>query len=324
MKENFFSDILLYWNKLSLQQKKNALQDFEIMNSILDDRQAREVVISKIDNENVLGQYRHEEPSLLYVNKELMGYVSGGQFADTVRHEGFHALMHDFADGRANLTVIGDISKQKVVEGKVTDSVASAMLPESFVLGCHVLQAISYEERLVRRQTALYVLYNLLNMCENIEDTLVVFKDYKALFLDLCDYNKIIAKCDLNALEKFNQIKTKVETYFNEKALATVLDETLQTIEVATKDKNEVCKIKVNEGSLISFYKTKLQSSKDVVKTKFLSEQQIGFLTDFFDYNLNTFVEIQNMNFRNPKRDLALEQFKKDFQTAALSFDLEK
>lgn len=329
MKENLFSKTLLYWKKLSFEQKKKALQDFEILNSILDNREAREVVLSRLSNNSALGEYNHKDPSFLYINKEYFADVSGAQLMDATRHEGYHALMHDFTEGRANFTIIGNISKQKVIEGKTTDLVANATtLANSFVSSCHILNVIGFEERLVRRQTALYFLYNFLNMCENVEDLTFVFSDYKGLFLDFYDYNKIVAKCGTDTLEEYARIRNKVEKSFCEGSLISVIDDALQTVEIESSDKNAKPSImKVRESALISFYKIKLQKSsndKDVVKTNLLTDDQISFLTNYFDTNLKGFVEIQKLGILDPNRDKAEKQFRDNFKSAALTFDLKR
>lgn len=175
MKQTIFTDILTRWKGLSQKEKLALLQKFEEVNAKFEKREEREVIIDKKLPSSIRAEYRFKEPTFLFLNSDFHQY-SPAEGMDSVFHEGFHALVDDFFHDKANLRTFTPIDKDRfMLEYALRDIIYERLKHE----GALALFAYKYyEESLVRFETCLYFIYNLLRTCENLNDCTNMFIVY--------------------------------------------------------------------------------------------------------------------------------------------------
>ena len=192
MKENLFSETLLNWQRFSREDKIKHLQMLENMNSKLQNRRAREVVardfseipaIAEFVNMGggPIGMYDILMPDYLYVNSQQLDSIKNRpiDFIDTIHHEGYHGLIHDFTKGH-DLPTISEVSRESLIRHRIAQNIFYA---SDFIKLDMYIQ--NEEERVVVRETALNIIANLFDICENETDCLRLIDSYLQIFCNL-------------------------------------------------------------------------------------------------------------------------------------------
>lgn len=195
MKESLILEIVQAWKKLSKAEKIKILQDFESLNAKLQNREERELILTKFDNKNKSAFYKFDEPSYLFISeapRESMSALSD------VYHEGFHALVDDFFNDKADLTTLSPIDKDRFFEERKYLKLIFHRAKQEGL--CTLFSLKYYEEQLVRKETCLYFIYNLLQTCENMKDLQMLFTVYHDKVLgDYYMYGKCVKQVECNA-----------------------------------------------------------------------------------------------------------------------------
>ena len=135
MKKSLFYNIIQEWNGLSLKEKLTYLQKFEELNADFEGRKAREIILKQIERVDADAEYRFNEP--YFNNKTDLRTFS---YVDIER----------LLDERRKIDLIYN---RAVYERALT-----------------LFSLAYYEEKLVRKETCLYFIYNLLQCYENMAD----------------------------------------------------------------------------------------------------------------------------------------------------------
>ena len=174
MKKNTLLDIIEYWYDLSEQEKVDLLQRFEEENSKFQNRKARELVVDK-EMKKISGAFKYSQPNQIFI--QPTSHHNGTYFANTIIHEGYHAYVFDHMRDLCDLTFYGKINKR------------SFYLEEEHLRGIQELcskikdgKKLNYfyntEEQIVRKETALHMIYNLLKNCESKKDIIKIIPYY--------------------------------------------------------------------------------------------------------------------------------------------------
>ncbi len=157
MKKNAAIDILLNWKKLTMNQKIQRLQDFEHMISRIQGRKPR-----KIQTEDKMGEFKNmdseREASAYYSRNDInniyffkLGSDPAIESLKLLVHEGFHAYIDDFVNGRVpTLRLYSKLDKERfMIEEENLPAIAKKfkdkhMLPlfDSF----HIEETLNYLE----------------------------------------------------------------------------------------------------------------------------------------------------------------------------------
>ena len=107
MKKTAFTDILLKWDKMSTTEKMRRLQDLENMIARMQGRPAR-IVTNKKDKDilDEIGNGRDPEACYSRDGKKIYFFdlkISGIGAIKNLIHEGFHAYVNDFINGKVKV-----------------------------------------------------------------------------------------------------------------------------------------------------------------------------------------------------------------------------
>ncbi|MBQ8430819.1 MAG: hypothetical protein IJX26_02600, partial [Clostridia bacterium] len=213
MKDTLFSETIRYWSIMSKEEKKQRLQLLENVNSKIQGRKTRGLEFSCLDG-NTGGMFDPQKPDYLFINENTVNNLPSYIGMDIVYHEGKHSLIYDYlngnrsfshhnSNGKINLSVLGNASKESLVSH---DIILDFDLSKEIICE-EYLSVISSEENLVREETELYLLSNLLDICENEKDCNELFKLYLYPFLMKIKYRKFVVKN--------KEIREKYENLYN-------------------------------------------------------------------------------------------------------------
>ena len=207
MKNTLFVELLSIWNKLSKKEKLKYLQKFEAMNASFANREEREIVLGRLSKTGIANTsaiYSSENPSIITLNSNFMNF-SAIENISTIFHEGFHASVDDFFKQKTDLRTYSPIDEQRLREEySLKDIIYNRAQFEklilSFTLGF-------YEENIVKYETCLYLISNILKTCETLDDCQSFFGIYYADVLgDLFNYTQYKNTIDNLSHYTYNQI----------------------------------------------------------------------------------------------------------------------
>ena len=168
MKKNLFYNIIQEWNGLSLKEKLANLQKFEELNADFEGRKAREIVLKQIQRLDADAEYRFNEPNLIIINNNRINNKNPFKMLENVFHEGFHALCDDYFNNKTDLKAFSQVDKERLIdERRKVDLIYNRAYHERALT---LFSLAYYEEKLVRKETCLYFIYNLLQCYENMAD----------------------------------------------------------------------------------------------------------------------------------------------------------
>ena len=209
MKKNLFYKIVEQWNELSLKEKIELLQKFEQSNAILQGRKAREIVTTDEFGPEISAAYSFDEPSIIKLGQIQAGAISA---MDIIFHEGFHALCDDYFNNKADLKTFSHINKNRLHNEK---SKINLIQSRANYEGVFTLFCLSYyEEELVRKETCLYQIYNLLSCCESKKDCEEIFNIFcNDLLFEYLQYTEFVKRINKAVGENYyKEMLTRVNT----------------------------------------------------------------------------------------------------------------
>ncbi len=166
MKKSLFYNIIQEWNGLSLKEKLTYLQKFEELNADFEGRKAREIILKQIERVDADAEYRFNEPSLITINNRIN--ENPFKMLESVFHEGFHALCDDYFNNKTDLRTFSYVDIERLLdERRKIDLIYNRAVYERALT---LFSLAYYEEKLVRKETCLYFIYNLLQCYENMAD----------------------------------------------------------------------------------------------------------------------------------------------------------
>lgn len=166
MKKSLFYNIIQEWNGLSLKEKLTYLQKFEELNADFEGRKAREIILKQIERVDADAEYRFNEPSLITINNRIN--ENPFKMLESVFHEGFHALCDDYFNNKTDLRTFSYVDIERLLdERRKIDLIYNRAAYERALT---LFSLAYYEEKLVRKETCLYFIYNLLQCYENMAD----------------------------------------------------------------------------------------------------------------------------------------------------------
>lgn len=178
MKNTVFFEVLSKWQRLSEKEKVKLLQRFEEENAKFAQRQAREIILDskgKVVGNGAYGVYCRTEPSYLFLSPQaLKGSAVGAM--DTTTHEGFHAWIDDYFVKNTDLRTFSHVDKNKLHFDREYMNLLYNRASFEGLLALFSL--MYYEEEVVGFETCLYLIYNLLNTCENMSDCELLLQIY--------------------------------------------------------------------------------------------------------------------------------------------------
>lgn len=178
MKDTLFLEILKYWNKLNEKEKIKYLQAFESLNAKFENRTEREIVLvdaGNVDGNSIEGEYSFKTPSIIKLDSKF-SKTSAINNMSTIFHEGFHALVDDFFNRNTDLKALAQVDNEKLKDEYALKHIIYNRAKHEGVLTLFSLKY--YEEKLVREETCLYLIYNLMQTCESLEDCQMLFGIY--------------------------------------------------------------------------------------------------------------------------------------------------
>lgn len=178
MKNNALVDILINWENMPKSKKKSRIQDLE---SLVANRQGRKPRIIEYSLEKIKGKgidssllnakdngaacYIREFPTKIFV---LNFNEDGPTMAKYVVHEGFHAYMHDYINGKVNLSTITPIDKERLfLEEQHAEDIIKEVANNGLFL---VFNTNFIEEKINFQETTLIMLEILFDSIENAYD----------------------------------------------------------------------------------------------------------------------------------------------------------
>lgn len=164
MKNTILLQILKYWNELSYKEKIDLLQKYEIENSNIQNRKARELVVDEDMNSDVGGLFSYEAPSFISIPKPTL--FDGLHMASSVTHEGYHAYIYDHMKDKCDLNLYSDIDINEFYKEKKYDRKLMNIC-NIYQDGAALFALYSIEEGLAEKESALHIMYNLLKSCDN-------------------------------------------------------------------------------------------------------------------------------------------------------------
>lgn len=96
MSKTLEQEIIRYWKRAKLGDRKKLLQEYEAKNAREFERCEREIVVKKLKNENVHGIYNHQNPDIITIADNKYVNSSGLNAINVTYHEGLHATISDF------------------------------------------------------------------------------------------------------------------------------------------------------------------------------------------------------------------------------------
>ena len=209
MKNTTLWKIVKYWNELSYQEKLDLLQKFEVENSEIQKRAPRELVVNKELEANVGGLFSYNTPDVIFPPHPTL--FDGIDMANSTAHEGYHAYIYDHLNDKCDLNLYSDINIEEFYKEKGYD-LRLHSLCQACEDGDLLFSLYGQEECLVRKETALHLIYNLIKSCENKSDIIKMAEFHTRILDDETRPEK--EKLHLNKLIKFCALKSICEEVF--------------------------------------------------------------------------------------------------------------
>lgn len=178
MKDTLFIKIIKRWESLTTQEKLKNLQEFENQNAQFEDRSKRKIVLTELEKSNkfeAAAEYCIDTPDLILLNSNFANFSAVSNMAN-VFHEGFHAYVDDYFNRDNDLSTLSKVDENKLKEEYSLKGIIYNRATHSRLIPLFAVQY--YEEKLVRDETCLYLIYNLLKSCESENDFRQMFKIY--------------------------------------------------------------------------------------------------------------------------------------------------
>ena len=205
MKDTLFLEILKYWDRFDKQEKLKHLQLFESLNAKFENRSEREIVLCKTGHagsQEVGGRYSFDAPSIIQLDSNFSRKDAIDNMS-IVFEEGFHSLVDDFFNRHTDLKALTPIDEKKLKEEYSLKHIIYNRAAHEGLLTLFSLKY--YEEHIVKEETCLYLIYNLLQTCESLEDCKILFGIY---------YYKILGKLyNVNNFTKQLEMQASPKTY---------------------------------------------------------------------------------------------------------------
>lgn len=178
MKETLFFKILQRWNISGKKEKLRDLQAFESINAKFENRKEREIVLSDLAATGAFDTaalYCKDTPDYIILNDNFSSR-SATSTMGAIFHEGFHADVDDYFNRNGDLKALSPIDDGRLKEEySLKDIIYNRATFEGLV---PLFATQYYEEKLVKQETCLYLLYNLLKSCETEKDVKALFETY--------------------------------------------------------------------------------------------------------------------------------------------------
>lgn len=197
MERSIFFEIIKNWFLFTERDKKELLQEFEKQNSKLQSRPERNIVFYEpTENfETCLGFYNITDRSCINVFPANISKCPESLQAlvmlDTIFHEGTHAMVDDALEpnGRFKTSTkfnLGNMEKFKLVSETILYTNLKKILTNDQI---SLLMSYCPEESLVRRETIMFLVYNIIKETKNDLDLQDKFFHYSSL---ICDYKSFL------------------------------------------------------------------------------------------------------------------------------------
>lgn len=179
MINNAFLDIFKNFDRFSKSKKISRLQDLENMLARMQGRKPRiikteynEELIGKINPDRGAGAlYCRSDPDSLCV---LSLDMSSIEAIKNIIHEGFHAYIDDFINGRVpTLRLYSKLDKERFYIEEENLPIISKRFEEKKMLP--LFDSYYIEERLNYQEDAMYIVKLMLNSIENANDAMSIF-----------------------------------------------------------------------------------------------------------------------------------------------------
>ena len=178
MKETLFFKILQRWNISGKKEKLRDLQAFESINAKFENRKEREIVLSNLaatGSFDTAAQYCNDKPNYIILNDNFSN-KSATATMGAIFHEGFHADVDDYFNRNGDLKALSPIDVGRLKEEYSLKDIIYNRATNKDLVPLFAVQY--YEEKLVRQETCLYLLNNLLKSCETENDVKILFETY--------------------------------------------------------------------------------------------------------------------------------------------------
>lgn len=190
MQETLFLKILKRWRILDKKEKLKDLQAFESLNAKFENRREREIILSGLGATGQLNtdaQYCKDKPDFIILNDNFSN-KSATSTMGAIFHEGFHADVDDYFNRNGDLKALAHIDDARLKEEYSLKDIIYNRATHKDLVPLFALQY--YEEKLVRQETCLYLIHNLLQCCETENDVKMLFDTYYYEILgELFNYN---------------------------------------------------------------------------------------------------------------------------------------
>ena len=194
MVKNALSDILLYWNKMSDEQKIERLQALENMVARFQGRKPRKIVTNqnqKFVSEQI-GEYRL--PSAYYNRQDKNNIYVLDLNCDAIEavkniiHEGIHAYFHDFVSGEIDtIKLYSQMNLEKFyIEEENLPAISSEFAERKMM---PLFDSFYVEERVNYQEDTIYMIKMILDLIESPIDAMQLTNSF-VLALDFASENE--------------------------------------------------------------------------------------------------------------------------------------
>ena len=265
MKDNLFIKILKEWENYDEIERFNLLQQFEIENARVQNRDARILMIDQ-ESYEIDGLYAHydiDKPQYIFIC-DLNDFLPI-EYLINITHEGIHAMIDDFFNNKIDIVAFSKVDKNKLFEEyqfcEMVYNVLSYMDMEK------VYDIMSYEETFVYDETAMFMLYHIFNSCESIMDCREMFVhvqdvlqllinknanaesfkaqglDYQKLFEEVIKYDTVLSEKNKKEIKTTKEVKDQQDVLLGK--ILSKLYNAYSDFKNCKKEEKEVCKDKL-------------------------------------------------------------------------------
>lgn len=210
MKQSLILEICQAWCKLSRKEKIKLLQQFEECNAAFQKREVREVVENSSLEKGTAAVYSYDAPSYIFLST-LRDDNNAIDVLSDVYHEGFHAYVDDFFHDKSDLSLFSNVDAERMFKERELQHLLYNRAMQEGLLTLFSLKY--YEEKLVRIETCLYFLYNLLQSCENLHDVNCILQLYHDRIMGaFYNYDRYAHMVDKTSKIQYDQLMALVQT----------------------------------------------------------------------------------------------------------------
>lgn len=195
MKFNAFVDLVFNWDKMSRNKKIQRLQDLENMIARNQGRKPRTIVtkltVSTISEAGLGLEVGDRSPSACYSRHDKSKIYLLDLKQDVfevikdIIHEGFHAYVDDYLEGKVTLKLYSEVDKERFLfEEEHLPVIAEAF---SKANAMQLYDSYYAEERLNYSEDTLYMLKLIFDSIENVNDAIKLQEAFVKSFAFYCD-----------------------------------------------------------------------------------------------------------------------------------------